>query len=300
MKRGRFIEYLGNFADENGINIVYSHFFPQVTIMLFQKKYRNIDTFVHIHSDWSKGNHNWKSRLKDIAIYKMISGKTRFISVSRDFVRLNPAKITYVPNGLAFNRIISKTEDPILLRAKYSINDNDYLIEIFGWSPKVKGIDIAVNSVKKLYDEGYSNIKLAIITGGDVDKTVKFIKETTLCSGYEEFLVYIPPIEDVFAYHKMSDLMLSASRSEGFSYSILEALSCGGRVVSSSIPGTSWANDYETVLTFTSENIDECAEAIRRSMTMKNVETDVANIVKETYSIDNWVNGVISCLEAGD
>lgn len=300
VKRKDFLKSLKEFVDEQKINIIYSHFFSQTTVMLFQRMQKNIQTFIHIHSDWTGGNYNLKSKLKNFIIYRLLSGKTRFISVSKDFVIFNPQKITYVPNGLALNRIISKQKNIESLRSNYNIDDNDYLIEIFGWAPKVKGVDIAVSSVKKLYDAGYSNIKLAIITGGDSDKTKEYIKKTTPCNGEEKFLRYLPPVEDVFIYHKASDLMLSTSRSEGFSYSILEALSLGKNVVSSSIPGTQWANEYETVLMFNSEDVSGCAEAIKESMNMKKPRTDVSSEVKYTYSIGNWVNGVIKALRIDD
>lgn len=296
-----FISELSKLVKENQIRYVYSHFVSILKIELFAIEHREIKVFIHIHSDFSAGKMSFKNKIKNFLMYKVFAREVVFFSVSNAFVYYNPKKISYVPNGIATNRIGCEHMGGDAIRRKYGIEEEDILCEMFGWTPIVKGVDIAVNAVKYLNENTGKSMKLAIICGREmtIERMKDWVKKNTNCSGDEDYLLYWEPQEDVFSYHEAADMLLSASRSEGFPYSILEMLSIGKRCVVSDIPGVIWTKKYENVFPFITENIQECARALCEAIEYKNsINKDTINKINEEYSIDNWTNKIIKKINA--
>ena len=135
--------------------------------------------------------------------------------------------------------------------------------------------------------------KAAVGAGGNEEKLRAYIAENTACTGQEEYFVFLPPREDIFSLHEAADILISASRSEGFSYAILEMLSIGGKVVMSDIPGTRWAKEYAATINFASGDAERCAEAIETARVMPVDSEAIAKAVRDAYSIDKWTVAVI-------
>ncbi|MDO4573515.1 MAG: glycosyltransferase, partial [Clostridia bacterium] len=105
----------------------------------------------------------------------------------------------------------------------------------------------------------------------------------------------LPPTEDVFFYHAASDILLSASRSETFSYALAEALYMERPAVLSDIPGTAWAAGYESATVFPSGDDRACAEALLKAAAGFSPDTLArcrARIAKEC-ALERWVEGVL-------
>jgi len=308
MKReGRHIEFakfksgnktlyteLKRFISTLNINILYFHFGHVQVAEKIANKNKNLRVYIHVHSDFSAGKKVLKVQLRNFLLYRMNARNVKFITVSERFVDYNPAKFTFIPNGLAEKRIGCKHINGKELRKLKGIQDDCCLVEVFGWSPIIKGVDIAVEAVKQIRDEYKKKVCLAIICGREytVDKMKKFVSENTSCSGEENFIFYFEPTEDVFSYHEASDIHLSSSRSEGFSYSILEMLSIGKRCVISDLPGVSWAKRYKTTSYFESESVEECVKSLLYSLDKSNYEEEVARDICLNYSIHKWVESI--------
>ena len=291
-----FISELEKLVKEKQISYVYSHFAPIVKIELFAKKHIEIKVFIHIHSDFSAGKSSFKNNIKTFLMYKLFASEVVFFSVSKAFVYYNPKKINYVPNGIATKRIGCKHMGGRAIRKKYCIEDGDILCEIFGWAPIVKGVDVAVNAVKYLNENLDRSIKLAIVCGREmtIERMKEWVNKNTDCSGDEEYLIYWEPQEDVFSYHEAADILLSASRSEGFPYSILEMLSIGKRCVVSDIPGVAWTRKYKNVFSFATENVQECGRSLCEAINYEDtINKDTIKAINEDYSIKNWTNRII-------
>lgn len=295
--RIEFISQLNQVVKDNNITHVHSHFAPILKVELYSLIHKKVKVFIHIHSDFSAGNSSLKLRAKLSLMYKIFSVKVKFFSVSKAFVAYNPKRISWVPNALANQRIECERVGGEAIRQQHGIAENDVFCEIFGWSPVVKGVDIAMNAVKILNEQKEIPLKLGIVCGREMtaDKMRVWIKANTACNGDEAYLKYLLPREDVFSYHEAADLLLSASRSEGFPYSILEMLSLGKRCVVSDILGVKWAKKYETTYCFKSESVKECVAAIQKALDEnKKFDKSVANAVRQDYSMDTWVDTIIS------
>lgn len=276
--------------------VLYVHFWSFKPIALISIFHRSIKIFIHMHSDFSNGKKTLRLKLKHFILYKCLLRKCYYLSVSNDLLDFLPKKNSYyIPNALATKRIDCIHQTGEDFRNKYGIAKENVIIECFGWSPYVKGIDIAVRSVKKARDLGYKELYLLIICGVsfDIDKMKLFIKENTDCYGNENWIMLVNSNEDVFRFHEAADVCLSASRSEGFSYALLEMMSLGKRCIISDIPGTDWATKYENVEIFKSENVDSCMKSIIKTLDKKNVYPIVKKDILENYSIDQWCFKII-------
>ena len=297
LSRMGFVKELEAITAEKQISIIYAHFASILPLEIFAYLHKNIRVFIHIHSDFTAGRTSYKQTAQHFLLYKLFSSRVHFFSVSPAFVDYNPKRISFVPNGLAKDRLSCEHKGGASIRKQYQVTDDEILCEIFGWSQIVKGVDIAVNAVKLLNERDKLPIKLAIVGGTTtpIEDMKKWISEHTECTGNEPYLLYFEPSEDVFSYHEAADILLSASRSEGFSYSILEMLSLGKRCVISNILGTEWAQKYETAFVFETENVSSCAEAVCKAVdsgTKSSVE--VANAIQDEYSITCWTDAIVA------
>ena len=291
------IKSIQKLIDKHDITVLYTHFIsmPTVTALSFLRP--RITTVAHIHSDFSAGRTTWKLKAYRCLFYRILAKNIHFISVSEAFEEYNPKRIKWIPNALAVERISCEHIDAKLVREGSGVAEDELLVEIFAWSPFVKGLDIAVNAVKMINETENFTVKLAIVCGRQMvpEKMREWVAAHTCCTGEEAYLIFLTPTEDVYSYHQAADILLSASRSEGFSYAILEMLSLGKRCVISNIPGVTWAKEFESVTAFESENYEACAEAICkaiREIPKQNVK--VSDEVLDKYSIAKWTEAVIA------
>ena len=289
-----------SYIDQYGISLLYVHFGYMASARLCALRRKNLKLVLHQHSDFSGGKKvSFMKRIKRFIVNRMdslLGSRLRQIYIGTTVTKGRNG--TIIPNAFTSERFSRETLSREEQRKRMDLTDSDILVILFGWSPYVKGVDIAVDAVHALQQKGKTNIKLAIIGGRDYteDKMYDWIFTHTQCRQKESWLYYLEPTEDVFRYHKASDIMLSASRSEGFSYSILEALYSGKRCVISNIEGTKWAAKYSSVLSFESENPLDCADVIYDiSEKAINPET-VASEVQKEYNIQTWTDSVSSIL----
>ena len=276
------------------IDIIHAHFVTPNKLKTISCRTGKIKIFVHLHSDFSSGHKSIKSRIREYLTYHVLTSKMTFLCVSQEFVKRNPKNSIWIPNAVVCDMIERNPADKRAFRDKYDIDPEKQLVELYGWSPEVKGVDVAVEAIKKANTE-QNKFTLMIVCGMQYNeiRMKQYVAEHTSCTGNEDYLIFVPPIEDVYTYHFASDILLSASRSEGFPYSIIEMLSLGKKCVVSDIPGTAWSKHYDSVVSFANESHDDCARALIEASKLVNYFPKVKNAVREEYSIDKWVDEIL-------
>lgn len=177
-------------------------------------------------------------------------------------------------------------------RTALGLGEDKKLVLLFGWSPYIKGVDIAARAIAGLQDEGFV---LGLVTGRDM--TADKLRDWLSSQGCAiPNIRLLPPIENVFDYHQAADIMLSASRSETFSYALAEALYARVPCVLSDIPGTRWAAAYETATVFPAGDAAACAGALKKAAAgFPPAAYEQAHArVAEACSLQRWVDGVIA------
>ncbi len=179
------------------------------------------------------------------------------------------------PNGIDLGRI-DYLEN--LHNAKF-----DYLM--FGWLYKIKGVDLAIKAFVTL-KEACPNIKMGIVAN---DNTAQIIQDEY---GHVEGIEILKPMANVNQIYSQTKCFLHVSRAEGQSYALLEAIYTGLPVVCSDIDVNMFAKDIPTVYMVPSENIGAIGEMmhyVSEHSPNDSLRKEASNLIKQKYSIDNWV-----------
>lgn len=278
----------------NNVVLVHSHFSDNRIPVRISRRNKSVKVILHNHSDFSADLSPMgkiKYYLKTYIVYHLLGRRMKVISVSEHFSRI--FKVPYVPNGLVKSRVknIDDTRKQALKKKFDCLNSVNILV--FAWSPYIKGLDVAVDSVGIINNE---NVKLLIVYGGDGEGAIrKYINQNCSFSSDSSFLRYLPPISDTYDYLSMCDVFISASRSEGFSYCLLEAISVGKPSLMSNIHGTKWAERYG-VTKFKSGSIKDCSDKTRKLVDSLLLGRDCCTnfaLLRKEMTVENWANQII-------
>ena len=291
---------LRKICKQENTDLAYFHFVSPAlgkAIFFFSK----IKLCFHIHSDFSGGRkQHLLRRLKDNFFDRFVKRESIYFYVSKDlFSRSKVKNKYYIPNGLMINKdnFVSLPSN----KKQYEVNENrtvnlkSPIFLAFAWSPFVKGIDILVAAFTELLKT--TNAYLFLVHGKNdgKDKLIDFLHSKNLFDFHN--IVFVPPIENVCEYYMKCSCFVSSSRSEGFSYSVLEAISLHKTIIVSDIPGTSWSHAFKNVLVFSSTDVLSLKNAMLNAIGTIVSGDDIAynNSLLKEYSAEKWNANVIRC-----
>ncbi len=101
---------------------------------------------------------------------------------------------------------------------------------------------------------------MLVVVGGDAARRV-------VKGNVGDQVRVIAPRQHVASLYAAADLFLSASLSEGFSYSVGEAMAAGLPIVASDIPGVAWALGADGMFTFRNGDDEDLARVLRHVST---------------------------------
>ena len=182
-----------------------------------------------------------------------------------------------VPNGVDFSR----------LRQEQTLSCRHPLVLTFGYHFEIKGIDTALDAFAQFDPE--HRFTLGICVAGHDDRA-----REALCARFGEvppWVALFPPREDVGTYYGAADVFLSASRTEGMPYAVLEAASCGLPLVLSDIephrqlglPQAEW---------FPPADAQALYDAVVRAAQTPGMPEN-APYVTQRFSLERWTQAVL-------
>ena len=238
-------------------------------------------------SSFTKNIKNW------VKFHFFAFGKTYHIAVSeavKNIINsLHPHhKCLAIANALETSRLPSSF---VLPRDK-----KPFRLLMFGWMPETKGLDTALDACESL-NQQETLIELLISAQ---KKTFEYMTKR-YGSNYPEWVRLLPPTSNVASIYQQADMMVSASRSEGFSFCLAEAIYCGLPVIYSDIPGTSWAGEFQCTYCFKVANAMDLCRAIRECISHGiKQENQRFNrvLINQKYSLDTWCNKIVDFIES--
>ncbi|MBQ3663479.1 MAG: glycosyltransferase family 4 protein [Clostridia bacterium] len=284
-------------------DILHAHFGYMQEARLAALLDPNLKVVLHRHSDFSAGRRPGLSgilRNTAICLEDSLIGK-RLLNINVGPGMKPGPRTVCIPNALVAERFEQNPSARDDARASLSLSGSDTLVLVFGWTPYVKGVDVASEAVGSIVESGHPEWKLGIICGREMtaEKMPGWIKAHTRFSGTEDWILYLPPTERIGDYLSACDLMLSASRSETFSYSVLEALWFGKRCVISDIPGTGWAASYPCVSVFRSGDPLSCSDALLSSAVSEKPDPErIRDRISADYALEDWTKRVLSVYDS--
>ncbi len=242
------------------------------------------------HMEMEPNLSGFSKKVKYFGKYRILGGKNVYsVAVSNPGSdSLNSLKLknkcVAIPNATDFSRLSVKQfenkdfETPVKLL-------------IFSYNPQVKGLDLALDACE-IINKNEIMCKLLI----SAQKLTYEYMENRYGKDNPEWVEILEPTENIASVYENADVILSASRREGFSFCLLEALYSGLPAVYSDIPGTNWADEMKSVYKFKSENVDDLVRAINdcveNGISEENREYNRA-IIESKYSLDSWADKFI-------
>ncbi len=199
-------------------------------------------------------------RVKDVLKMHVVARRrvARIVAVSPwlgELMRRRGAprdRIVTIENAIVTERF-ARLPDRATARARFGLAPASTVVLALGWWPQVKGVDLVVAAAKQL-------------VAGHQELALLLIGEQQMRAFLAERLPETPPwlhvhgfVEDAASLFAAADVFVSASRHEGLSSAVGEALACGLPVVLSDIPGTRPWSKAPGALTFPSEDASALA-----------------------------------------
>ena len=281
----KILKELKNILQIEDIKIIHTHFLVY-NYSLFVAKHtfaRNIRMIAHIHNQFAIPSTK-SAPIKKFVMentYDTIIGVSK--SVSEGLNRqIKHKDITYIDNAICFSRL--DTYEKISLRD----NENQKVVLMAGWPALVKGVDIAAQAILELRNDG-CDIKLCIMQSGDFEQTQHCVTEAI--GSYPDWVEILPPREDVATYYNAADIFLSASRTEAFSYCLVEAAYCTPMLITSDIPGPSDLK-IDGMEKFVSEDVEDLAHKMKELLVISmDVEERKYNVIR-LYELRHWAEAI--------
>ena len=217
--------------------------------------------------------------------------------LARDGV--NPSRIRVAENAIAFERLDRFNPN---LRKTLSLPQDAKLALMFGYNYEVKGVDIAVDAVRLLRERSSQPVYLCVALSSRREEVRAKICAQLGLAELPEWIILLPPREDVASYYRMADVFLSPSRQEGFCYALIEAAYCLTPVLASAIDAQrDLALPQEAF--FPPQDANALSEALARVFAEPDSPQRAEKLrlaggrVVETYSLSHWAEQVAAVYE---
>ena len=254
---------------------------------------KNYDAvFVHMNQEyvllgwkfwklWNKKIFLWRNHIKGHFITRLsvfFSNKVFCTSPQSFTARFKKTKI--MPAGI----------DIDFFKPDFSVQRNPNSILFLGRIDPVKNVDIFVESLKKLRDEG---VKFSATIGGEAsDKFAeyeKIIRDKVSEYHLSDKIIFTGAVSksEALKLYREHEFYVNATPSGSFDKTILEAMACETLPI---VSNKSFIGILQKKLIFTENNPKELAEKIKRIMRLgeqekKNIAVKLRNIVVENHSI---------------
>jgi glycosyltransferase involved in cell wall biosynthesis len=220
----------------------------------------------HLHSELDHST-DLPRRAKNFVKYRHMSRSAWVIPVGDSVTRgvlaagCPPDRVVAVPNGIDLARATAATRPRSQVLADLGLGDDTRLVLLFGIEPYNKGVDLALRAM----DGNAATLPQVALAIVGRQKLRTYLAET-LGAELPSWVRVIAPVQNVADLYAAAEVFLSASRSEGFPYSVAEAMANGLPVVVSDIPGVAWARRSPGALFFARGDSDALAAALRQAL----------------------------------
>ena len=308
LEAGGFLSYyrqVRRYLVETNASILHEHFIhfseKLAAWLAIQTCGHRVKTVLHLHNHIELP----KSAIKRIPHMLYFRSVSRFVCCSESVAAhliadgVPKARVSVAENAIAFARL-DHYDDSV--RASLRLPEGTFLALMFGYNFEVKGVDLAVEAVRLLREQGGSPVVLAVALSSNLELVRARILSQLGASDLPDWILLLPPREDVGSYYRMADVFLSPSRQEGFCYALVEAAYCRTPVLASAI-------DAQKDLALPQEAFFPPQDSISLSRAISRVihETDTpqhrislvqtADLVAQTYSLSRWAERVCAAYD---
>ena len=241
LQKGGFLSYLRQVRQllkETRADVLHEHFIhfsEKIAAWLAVKTCgHRVKTVLHLHNHIELPK-NPLLRLPHMLYFRSVS---RFVCCSASVAAhliadgVPQERVRVAENAIAFERL-DRYDDHV--RASLHLPERAKLALMFGYNFEVKGVDLAVEAVSQLRQREGMPVMLAVVLSSRLEEVRARICAQLGLSDVPDWILLLPPREDIASYYHMADVFLSPSRQEGFCYALIEAAYCKTPVLASAI-----------------------------------------------------------------
>ncbi|HBC93992.1 MAG TPA: hypothetical protein DCZ10_14125 [Pelotomaculum sp.] len=296
------VKAVDRIVHHEGINVIHTHFTNYDVAAWISKlhskiNHHHVEVIWHVHSP-ARVKKTFMRRLRDLVKYKIIGRSVHVIVVSGGgFVSMKERGLLerqafVVPNGIDLGRLIRHTKTRQEMRNSFHVADEEVLCLQYAWEPYLKGVDITTGAMEYLLRYGLQ-VKLCLVGQAALFRFVRKRFKDRI----PNWVRILEPENEVTNVLKAADIFVSASRTEGFSYGVAEAMAVGLPVISSDIRGLEWAKEAPGVVFFPSEDCAGLAQGIIKIMKWAPEQLAARtaagqSLIMQRYGVETWAEQV--------
>lgn len=287
--RTRRRRHLEQVARDHEAAIVHSHFTEADVEAVLAARRCGAGCVWQMHTGFAE--YSMRQRTKDVFKVGVLGRRVdRVIAVS-DWVaalarrRGFPAeRVIVLPNAIVLDRFAS-LPDRDAARARFALAPDADVVLALAWWPEVKGADVVLAALERL-TAGRDGI-VGLLVGEE--RMEEFVRASV--PDNVRWLRLTRFVDDAAWLYAAADVFVSASRHEGYSYAVGEALACGLPVVLSDIEGTRLFADAPGTSTVPVGDAEALAE--RLGQVLADPERDTLGAENRSWAhrhlgIDRW------------
>lgn len=305
LKNGGFFSYLRQvrgLLKETNADVLHEHFihFSEKLAAWFASKTcgHRVETVLHLHNHIELPK-SPLLRLPHMLYFRSVS---RFVCCSESVAAhiiadgVTKERVRVAQNAIAFERLDCFDSS---VRASLHLPQQAKLALMFGYNYSVKGVDLAVNAVRLLREREGLPVTLAVALSSNLEQVRLRICAELGVSDVPDWILLLPPREDVSSYYRMADVFLSPSRQEGFCYALVEAAYCRTPVLASAIDAQKDLALPKSAF-FPPEDVEALASALLRVLSEEHTASRAQELeqagerVRQTYALSRWAERVLA------
>lgn len=282
--------------------ILHSHFFffDFTVVLLKATAFKGASIVWHYHSQPPP---TYYQKLKDLfkvgVIFRFWGG--RCIAVGDGVFRslqhagLSLDKVALIHNGIEASRFCPNDASRVNVRQSLKAREDSTVYLMLGYAPHLKGVDIFIRAAAEVA-KGSNLGKVFVIVGRR--ETREFVSQIPCASNLGNALLVIDPVQDFSHLLNGVDVLVSASRTEGFGYAVIEGMAAEKQILCSDIePVRHTYGRSMGVWLFPTEDWKALAELMEKSSRLsadvrRSLGLENKQYVVENYSLDRWCEKV--------
>lgn len=139
--------------------------------------------------------------------------------------------IHIVPTGIEVERFFRenvKKKNVDLLKKKYNLNDNDFVMLFVGRLAEEKNVVYLIDTVRDIIKKNKDNVNFKFLIVGDGPDYSKY-QELVLKYNMSDYIILTGRVlwDDIPNYYHLADVFLTASKSETQGLTVVEAMAAG-------------------------------------------------------------------------
>jgi len=225
---------VSKFINKTKPDLIHSSLWSANIIARFFASIKKIPLISDLHS-----NCLYHGRIRNVIEKVTVKMPGRFVAVSqevyRNFIEKNNVKdrVVLIRNGVDSRRLRALAKENKLKRGDIGFSDDDFVIGSVGRLCRVKRYDLLIRSIAQLVDTTKEGCRIKLCLVGDGPER-DLLQHLACDLGIQENVFFAGLREDVFSFYPLFNCFVLSSLTEGLSIAMLEAMSFGLPIVTTS------------------------------------------------------------------